>query len=201
MTPQVKVERVGDRGSVSYRVQFTCPFCAQGVSSNFSAVSRDPFTQMFGICPGVGCGRAVLVAGEGPDATLLPNPRANFAPPGVPPQMAEEFREALNCQLAGFHLGASVVGRRVLQQAVRAVVGRLKNLYTEIKAVPDATLSTAVKDAADHVRLIGNDAAHEDPVTPDDAAALLEFTEQVLQILYVTPAKVAALTAKRSATP
>lgn len=120
--------------------------------------------------------------------------------------MAKEFREALGCQLAGFHLGAAVVGRRVLQKAVRATVGKMKNLKTEIEAMPPDLFPKAIREAAQHVRLVGNDAAHEDPadpaeVTAEDADELLRFTSQVLQILYVTPAEVAAATARRTPPP
>ncbi len=120
-------------------------------------------------------------------------------PVGVPSEMARDFQEALACHAAGHHYAAALVARRVLQAAARDVIGRPgANLASEINAIPLTRLSQVLKDAAHEVRYIGNDAAHANTIDPDDVGHLVVFTEQLLDALYVMPAKVAAARAKRT---
>jgi hypothetical protein len=133
-------------------------------------------------------------------AKVYPATEAQYGPDGVPALIAAEFCEALECHWNGHNLGAALVGRRVLQAAARDILGgKRKDLQTEINDIPDDRLNKALKDQAHHVRLIGNDAAHVDPVEPDDVRDLLDFVEEVLDVLYVRPKRVAELQAKRDA--
>jgi hypothetical protein len=156
--------------------------------------------------PGCGCGMLLLYEGQMQantpmEMTVIPPARSTYAPPGVPTAMAKDFREATDSRAAGFLFGASLVGRRVLQAAVRSVVGEKVNLRAEIDAVPADILHKTLKEAAHQVRFTGNDAAHVDDVTPDEVDDLLTFVEEVLHGIFVAPARVTARAAARAQKP
>jgi Domain of unknown function (DUF4145) len=66
-------------------------------------------------------------------------------------------------------------------------------------SLPDEELPKRVKQAAHEVRHLGNDGAHAEPVSAEEAAAVLTFTKAVLEQLYVLPAQLAASKAGRAA--
>ena len=71
------------------------------------------------------------------------------------------------------------------------------DLFTEIDALPDEELPKRWKQAAHEVRHLGNDGAHAEPVSADEARGVLTFTAGVLEQLYVLPTKLAASMAAR----
>jgi hypothetical protein len=198
-------------------VALHCPWCGI-VSRTTSGIFHQAETRRgrecyaVAICQVRECNRAVfLIIGAPADfifsradmpfeAKVYPAAEAQYEPDGVPKEIAKEFCEALECHWNGHNLGAALVGRRVLQAAARDVLGgKLTRLELEIAAIPDDKLNKALKDQATHVRLIGNDAAHVEPVDPDDVRDLIDFVEEVLDVLYVRPKRVAELQKKRDA--
>lgn len=64
---------------------------------------------------------------------------------------------------------------------------RIKKLAAAGKLTPD------IAEWSDHIRDLGNDAAHEEePPTREELAALRSFTEMVMRYLFTLPAMVAA---------
>jgi len=104
-----------------------------------------------------------------------------------------------------FDVAAAVVGRRALQRAVRERLAQLKinpkkdRLIDEIDALPDTVLSPDWKEAAHEVRHIGNDGAHAEPVSSDEAQDVLKYTADVSEQLYVLPHSLAASKSRRAA--
>lgn len=125
---------------------------------------------------------------------IYPSPQARYAPDGVPEEIAQDFEETLNCQGAGFMYGAAVVGRRALQNALIDKGAKGRDLVDQINELNDEELPKRLKIAAQHVRLIGNDAAHAREVTADDVAALVNFAGLVLEQMYVLPHEIAKQT-------
>jgi hypothetical protein len=163
------------------------------------------------VCTSEHCGRPILVQipmGQGwpwshldtsnPGADnchgipeVYPACRPEYAEEGVPEAIRRDFQEALQCQAAGFKFGAALVGRRVLQAAVRERGGSGRNLELEIDSLSPDVLNAPLKESAHDVRHVGNEAAHAEEVEDEDVAALLEFTRDVLHSLYVVPHRVA----------
>lgn len=201
---------VADKADISLR----CPWCNVASRVEPKHWHQAPALKefyFFVVCPVRECDRAVLIVVEDTNhlfsrklavekGTVYPDSTVQYAPEGVPEQIAEEFGEALACAASGRYLGAALVGRRVLQAAARQMIsGEFRSLEAEIDAIPDDRLNVALKRQAHQVRLIGNDAAHADAVGADDVDDLLGFVGQVLDALYVAPHKVAKLEAKRAA--
>ncbi len=80
--------------------------------------------------------------------------------------------------------------RKSIDVALKHVDPDLKgNLVTRInRASESGKLTPELAKWAHHVRLEGNDAAHdEDPFTAEEAGALHKFTELVLMYLFTLP--------------
>lgn len=139
------------------------------------------------------------------EVQIIPAAVPRYGPVGVPAEVIADMKEALGCEAAGFYVAAAVVGRRALQRAVRERLGALSvtpkdnRLMTEIDALPDTTLPEQFKETAHEVRHLGNDGAHPEPVSGEEANVLLNFTKDVLHQLYTVPAQLAAAKAARAA--
>jgi Domain of unknown function (DUF4145) len=74
---------------------------------------------------------------------------------------------------------------------MRDVAGQHRNLGPRIDALAKAgRLTNDLQKWAHHVRLEGNDAAHdEDPFTGPEAEELLDFTELFLTYVYSLPGR------------
>jgi len=135
--------------------------------------------------------------------TVHPPALPKYARDGVPYQLAEELTEALRCYESQFYIAAALVGRRVLQGAVRSQLtanslkARSGNLGDEIQALPDRVLSPQWKEAADHVRYIGNDAAHAELITQEEARSLIDFTMGVFTQMFELAHRLSKATAAR----
>jgi len=187
-------------------VALVCPWC--GVASHTTATriaSADRLVYLGADCRSAECGRGSMLVvpaisvGMTVMADVFPSAQRPYKEPGVPPDIAKDFEEALGCQASGYNFAAALVARRVLQAMARDVIGTTgANLAAEINAIPGDKLSKVLKDAAHQVRLIGNDAAHANTIDRADVEELMVFTEQLLETLYVIPARVLATQAKRT---
>ncbi len=152
------------------------------------------------VCQHTRCRQPSMVVGKQHDLghhitldpeAIYPNPQPEYAEPGVPKAIASDFQEALRCHAAGFLFGAAVVGRRVLQSALVDQGAQKHSLVDQINELSDDILPKRLKEAAQHVRLIGNDAAHANQVNRDDLEKLVNFVALVLNQLYVLPHELA----------
>jgi hypothetical protein len=107
--------------------------------------------------------------------------------PHVPEGVADDFVEARLCLSVGANKAAAAMCRRALQAAALQKGAGKGDLVAQIdKLVEKGTLNASLADAAHQVRYFGNYGAH-----PDSDG----LTWQVLEGLYVNPARVAAVKA------
>jgi len=114
----------------------------------------------------------------------------------------KDFEEALLCQSVGAYRGAAVLARRAVQLiCLDKGAKKDKKLYEQIKGLFDNNIITQdIKDWADEVRYIGNDAAHpnKEEVNKEDSEDILELLESLCDVLYVAPARAAKRKQKRT---
>jgi hypothetical protein len=128
----------------------------------------------------------------------------------VPPRVADLFLQASNCRVMGLHDAAGAMFRKTLDVATKHIYKHDERLASRNPA--DALrvriqglgslgiLEHDIVDLADVVAVDGNDAAHdEDPFTAEEAEALEDLTEDLLDRLFVRPARIAAVKAKQIA--
>jgi hypothetical protein len=125
---------------------------------------------------------------------IFPQLPLSVAPDHVPAAIAEQFVEAHRClTLRMFNAGAPLF-RKVLESAVKHLAPNgIGNLYQRIKNLPaEIGVTPAMRDWAHEVRLIGNEAVHEDgPVSEADAKDIAYFTELFLTYAYSLPGRLA----------
>jgi uncharacterized protein DUF4145 len=78
------------------------------------------------------------------------------------------------------------------------------NLQSKIQALTSTGhISEAMKEAADEIRLAGNEVAHGDilsePISVQDATEIVDLMDAILERVYQEPAKVARVRASREA--
>lgn len=128
----------------------------------------------------------------------------------VPPRINALFVEAAVCKALGRFEAAGAIFRKTIDVASKhlyandaRLTGRspADALRSRLKALGDMKiLEEDIIELADVAALDGNDAAHDvDPYTSAEAEALEELTADLLDRLFVRPAKLAAVKAKQIA--
>lgn len=144
------------------------------------------------------CDHPVLIRNHGDE--IYPHPRPEPTDRNVPDGIREDLDEAKQCFSVSAWRAAAVMARRAMQAAAiergaqgRQLVDQIADLAAKNKITAD------LKEWADVVRWVGNDAAHPggDEVTKDDAEDVLKLAEQFLHVVYVAPALAGELRKKR----
>ena len=79
----------------------------------------------------------------------------------LPPKILDTLEEAVNCHAAGSYKATALMVRRLLEELCedkKAQGSTLKDRLSKLGSV--AVIPTDLLDAADNLRLLGNDAAH-----------------------------------------
>ena len=140
-----------------------------------------------GICNN--CQNPVLVKNEGEE--IYPYPFPSPTDSRIPDPMKIDLMESKLCFSIKAFRACAVMARRTMQNACINKGATKKNLVDQIKELQiNGTITNDLKEWADVVRWVGNDAAHPngDNVEQDDAEDILNLAEQFLQVLYVAPA-------------
>ena len=130
--------------------------------------------------------------------------------PHIPERIAGLFREANECRQMTWYEAAGAMYRKALDVATKHIYTHdvrlaekepAQALRVRIKSLGEMKiLDEDIVELADVAALDGNDATHDvDPYTKDEAEALEELTLDLLDRLFVRPAKIAAVKAKQIA--
>ncbi len=144
------------------------------------------------------CKRPVLVHNAGD--IVYPQPLPSLTDERVPEHIRKDLDEAKLCLSVNAYRACAVMVRRSMQSACidkRATKCKLVDQLQEL--VANAIITKDLKEWADVVRWVGNDAAHPDKedVNKDDAEDILKLAEQFLHVIYVAPAIAKERIAKR----
>ena len=130
--------------------------------------------------------------------------------PHVPERIAGLFREANECRQMTWYEAAGAMYRKTIDVATKHLYSHDERLAerepanalrSRIKALGELKILEAdIVELADVAALDGNDATHDvDPYTADEAEALEDLTIDLLDRLFVRPARLAAVKAKQIA--
>ncbi|KQV81322.1 DUF4145 domain-containing protein [Rhizobium sp. Root1220] len=128
----------------------------------------------------------------------------------IPDRIADLFREANECRQMTWYEAAGAMYRKTLDVATKHIYTHdprlaereaAQALRVRIKSLGEMTiLEHDIVELADVAALDGNDATHDvDPYTREEAEALEDLTLDLLERLFVRPAKIAAVKAKQIA--
>ena len=144
------------------------------------------------------CKEPVLVKNDG--AIVYPHPLPQPTDRNVPEDIRVDLDEAKRCFSVSAWRAAAVMARRAMQSAAIEQGSTKKHLSDQIaELAARGKITVDLKEWADVVRWVGNDAAHPggEPVTQEDAEHVLKLAEQFLHVLYVTPAIAKQLRTKK----
>lgn len=155
-------------------------------------------------CQGCKESTVVIEALDGGAATGLywwPMPGFDVpADAGVPAEVADAYNEGSRCIAVEAPNAAVAMFRTAIAQVVAEkgseTAKAQRDLYSRIeKMAEEGALFRNFGDWAHHIRKVGNAGAHGEafePVTTDDATELQRFVGQLIDFLYVQPARLAA---------
>jgi hypothetical protein len=140
-------------------------------------------------------GNDVVADSQASVVRVLPDPQKSAAPAHVEKDVARVFVQAEDARRRKELDSAGMAFRKTLDIALKKFDGTLNgSLYERIDALAARhDLTAAMQEWAHQVRLIGNDANHDDqePKAPD-IEAIAAFTETLLKYLFTLPAEVKA---------
>ncbi|MFF9310096.1 DUF4145 domain-containing protein [Streptomyces sp. NPDC014748] len=114
--------------------------------------------------------------------------------PEVPAEIAETASEAHACLSIGAARGAVALARAVVEATAKVQGITVHGITPKINALKDSgTISQLTAEASHQIRKDGNSIAHGDigdePISQDDAEAILEFMDALLDEVFQKPAK------------
>lgn len=122
--------------------------------------------------------------------TIYPHPVPAPSDEAIPEAIRSDLDEAKLCFAAGANRACCVMARRALQSSCVDKGASKERLAEQLAELADKGIITReLKEWADVVRWVGNDAAHPDsgPIAREDAQGILALAEQFLHLLYITP--------------
>ncbi len=148
-------------------------------------------------------GRAGTITWEG--VHWWPTPGAQSLHPSLPSKVASAYGEGVRCISANAPNAAAAMFRSAMTWIVAdhgsEAAKAKKDLKDKVKQmVVDGGLTATLGDWIDHVRLYGNAGAHPDlfgDVSLEEAKDVERLTETLIELLYITPAKIAQRQAER----
>lgn len=144
-------------------------------------------------CPNPDCGALVFVAwnaSNGKDVTVFPSELIDFDATSLPPKLLSSLEEAIGCHAAGCYKASALMVRRVLEELCedkQAVGKNLKDRISSLKSV--AVIPSELINAADELRILGNDAAHVeakdyDQIGKNESELAIELAKELLKAVY-----------------
>ena len=160
------------------------------------------------VCPNLDCKEIVFVVIDGSGkVAALPNEVLDFDPSNIPNPIAGSLEEAIKCHSIQCYKAAALMVRRVLEELCeeRAATGSdLKARVTALSKI--VVIPHELLKAADHLRLLGNDAAHIEAKTyqtigEQEVRIAIELTKELLKGAYQYKGLLDRLTALQKPTP
>jgi HEPN domain-containing protein len=131
----------------------------------------------------------------------------DFDATNLPGTILASLEEAVTCHAASAYKASALMVRRLLEELCADRGAQGKDLKERIaKLSSSAVVPQELLDAADELRLLGNDAAHieakvYDTIGKEEAALAIELAKELLKAVYQYASLVAKLRALKRPTP
>lgn len=183
-------------------VNLRCPICRHagafhGLTNCADATWLEPGfgNQLFQAgerrCPNPDCHALIqVVLHQGKLIESFPPEVIDFDSTNLPANILSSLEEAVKAQAAGCHRAAALMVRRVLEELCddkNAVGGDLKQRLAALST--SVVVPKELLDAADELRLLGNDAAHisaknYDAIGANESSLAIELAKELLKAVY-----------------
>ncbi|MEU4703304.1 DUF4145 domain-containing protein [Nonomuraea dietziae] len=130
---------------------------------------------------------------------LWPKAMTRALEPEVPEGIRDRFAEGSTCESAGALRGAAAMYRAAIEELCKEQGASKFNLHDKIEELRGSLGEEIVRDLHE-ARMLGNDSVHDGLVyAPEEVADVAELIVEMTEILYVQPARRAALRDARKA--
>jgi hypothetical protein len=142
------------------------------------------------VCPNHECRGLVLVVIDKQGVIALPNEVLDFDSTDIPSTIAASLEEAIKCHSAQCYKAAALMVRRVLEELCEDNGATGNNLKERIASMSTkVVIPQTLLQAADHLRLLGNDAAHIEAKTyqsigEPEVRLSIDLTKELLKGAY-----------------
>ncbi len=143
------------------------------------------------VCPNRDCRGLLFVVRRGHDLhASFPAEVIDFDATALPAEILASLEEAVACHAAGAYRACALMVRRVLEELCVERGADGKNLKVRLQNLgANVVVPSELLDAADELRLLGNDAAHieaksYDAVGQDEAGLAVELAKELLKAVY-----------------
>lgn len=160
------------------------------------------------VCPNPDCMRVILVVVDRSGKVVsLPNEVLDFDPANVPNPIAGSLEEAIKCHSLQCYKAAALMVRRVLEELCEDQAATGADLKERIAALAKIiVIPHELLKAADHLRLLGNDAAHIEAKTYQsigerEVRIAIDLTKELLKGTYQYKGLLEQLTTLQKTTP
>jgi hypothetical protein len=159
------------------------------------------------VCPNPDCKGIILAVVDTAGKTVaVPNEVLDFDSNNIPPLIAGSLEEAIKCHSAQCYKAAALMVRRVLEELCEDRGATGNNLKDRIVALSEIIIIPQdLLKAADHLRLLGNDAAHIEAKTyqsigESEIRIAIDLTKELLKGAYQYKGLLSQLTALQKPT-
>lgn len=124
--------------------------------------------------------------------------------PELPNKLHFAYEEALSCYKAKAYTATAIMCRKILEGICAEQGVKGKNLVKSLKELRDkGIIENRLYEWADVLRVSGNEAAHDAGITisSEDAWDILEFTNSLLEYIFVFRGRFEEFKKRRSARP
>ncbi|APY16207.1 DUF4145 domain-containing protein [Brucella sp. 10RB9214] len=141
-------------------------------------------------CPNEKCSALVFFVDHDGDMTVYPPEVIDFDSSNLPPRILASLEESIKAHAAGCFRASALMVRRVLEELCEDKQAKGNNLMLRLQALSSTVIiPKELLDAADELRLLGNDAAHIEAKTYDNIGAqeceiAIELTKELLKAVY-----------------
>lgn len=159
-------------------------------------------------CPNLECRSVIFYAKNNDSRQIYPPEVIDFDSSNLPARILASLEEAIKCHAVGCYRAAALMVRRVLEELCEDKGAKGDNLMKRIAALSSTIVVPAgLLDAANELRLLGNDAAHieakdYDNIGANECEIAIELAKELLKAVYQYTDLVAKLQAlKRQPSP
>jgi hypothetical protein len=189
--------RMGTFAAIGGDIAYTKP--ASLMRDNMPSLQNQKQQHRFGtrVCPNLECqGLVAVITALTPDnqkwevVSVAPPVLIDFATDNIPPKIRDAMTEALASHSVRAYRASALMVRRTLELLCEEKQATGPNLQVRLQNLSrHAVLSPSLIAAADHLRILGNDAAHVEAREYDDigqehSALAIEITREILKAVY-----------------
>lgn len=142
------------------------------------------------VCPNTECRGLVFVIIDQGKITSFPAERLDFEPTGIPEKILTSFEEALTDHANECFKSSAIMVRRTLEEICADKGANGKDLKERLAALQSMiVVPKKLLEAADELRILGNDAAHleakvYDEVGKAEVEAATDLCKEILKAVY-----------------